>query len=94
MNIAIDLDRTIDRDTEFFAGIVELSKRFGHRMFLVSSRSDKDKSVVRRWARKIGIPPTMAICTSGAAKRWFCEQRNLDIHVWIDDDPNCIENGK
>lgn len=94
MNIAIDFDGTFDRDTGAWEAVIQVLRERGHQLFMVTSRSDDDKELVRRWAECSGISRGRVICTSGAAKRWFCEQRGLKIDVWIDDDPSSIINGK
>lgn len=96
MNIAIDLDGTIDKlGIHVVRVLVSACDIAGFRTFLVTSRSADDKETVRHWALLANINEHHVVYTSGAAKRWFCEQRGLKIDVWIiDDDPNCIENGK
>ena len=94
MNIAIDLDGTIDQHISMWNVVVRVMEIAGHNVFLVTSRSGADKQLAREYAESVGICQARVICTGGAAKRWFCEQRNLKIDVWIDDDPGSIENGK
>lgn len=95
MNIAIDYDGTIDRYPYSWDSAIRCFPS-DVLFYLVTSRHEVDKGFVREWLDEMGfnIHPGRIICTSGAAKRWFCEQRGLKIDVWIDDDPACIENGK
>lgn len=97
MNIAIDLDGTIDKlGIHVCHCFVSACHIAGVRVFVVSNRSNDDegKATVRRWAELIGVHASQAICTNGEAKKWHCEQRGLKIDVWIDDDPSSIINGK
>lgn len=94
MNIAIDFDGTFDRDTGAWEAVIATLAERGHQMFIVTSRHDDDKELVRQWAECSGISRGRVICTNGTAKKWFCEQRGLRIDVWIDDDPGSILNGK
>jgi hypothetical protein len=95
MNIAIDLDGTIDKlGVHVVRCILSACDLAGFRTFLVTSRSVEDKSLCQSWALLANINEHHVICTNGEAKRWHCEKRGLKIDVWIDDDPSSIINGK
>lgn len=95
MNLAIDLDGTIDKlGIHVVRCIVSTCDIAGFRTFLVTSRSVDDKDVCKHWALLTNINEHHVICTNGTAKKWFCEQRGLRIDVWIDDGPASIINGK
>jgi hypothetical protein len=95
MNIAIDLDGTADTHVEMFAAIVKIIELHGWTVYLVSSRQQVDRYIVKDWAKKLGIDPHRAICTGGIAKKFFCQViLGLTINQWWDDDPSSIINGK
>lgn len=94
MNIAIDLDGTIDKHLAMWEVVCKTMSLLGNHVYLVTSRSECDRNVANNYAASVGISRISVICTNGTAKKWFCEQRGLRIDVWIDDDPASIINGK
>jgi hypothetical protein len=82
VNIAIDWDNTFTRDPigwqDFITHFVD---RLGHSVWIVTSRSER--TPIDRYVSGIeGV-----IYCDFAAKKDITDQRGIDIHVWIDDDP-------
>jgi len=95
MNIAIDLDGTADTNVEMFTAIIKIIELHGWTVYLVSSRHQIDRYIVKEWAEKLGIDKRRTICTGGIAKNFFCQvMLGLTINQWWDDDPGSIINGK
>jgi hypothetical protein len=88
MNIMIDYDRTFTADVAMWREVIDNSFLFyGHKVFLVTSRSmEQPIDLVQDFVdRKIPI-----IYCAFRAKRDVCTEQGIRIDIWIDDDPQWI----
>lgn len=87
MNIMIDYDKTYTADVALWREVIDLMRFYGHKVYLVTSRSmDTPIDLWRDFAdRHISI-----IYCNFKAKRDVCESIGVSIDIWIDDDPEWI----
>ena len=90
INISLDYDGTVTSDYFAFSKLVELFKSRGHRVYIVTMRYEsecrQDANFMRLTEMVDGWCPTGRM-----AKRKYCEQQGLKIHIWIDDNPIAVE---
>ena len=86
MNIALDYDGTYTEDKELWDLFIEKSLDNGHKVFLVTMRYPEEiNSDIKELSKKIDV-----IFTSRKAKQVAVGLLNLEIDVWIDDNPHWI----
>ena len=92
MNISIDFDDTYTRDPLMWNDLVYLAKARGHKVYCVTARGESFPDEVTEVLDTIGqlIGQENCIFTDGKQKRQFCLDKNINIHVWIDDMPEAI----
>jgi hypothetical protein len=88
MHLALDYDDTYTLDPEFWDDFIALARRKGHRVYCVTCRVETPET-----AEIIDIPVPVYY-TSMGAKKAHMEARGIHIDVWIDDYPQCVENGR
>ncbi len=95
MNIAIDFDETITRDSVLWAGFIRDAKARGHNVFMVTCRRDTDdnRDTVQEWLRNANINLPVYFTKLGS-KIEHMGRAGIKIDIWIDDDPACIIHGK
>jgi hypothetical protein len=87
MNIAIDLDGTLDRDPELWRMFIGLCQQRGHRVVCVTARSvDDAEEAVEPWmaSKHLMLP---VYYTDRQSKTDYMASRDVKIDIWIDDDP-------
>lgn len=89
MRIAIDYDNTYDRNPAMWNRFITDAISQGCAVWIVSSRTDNEEN-----REQLRVKGCFLVLTSHSPKLWFCEQRGLNIDVWIDDDPFSITEGK
>lgn len=89
MRIALDYDGTYTADPVLWDRFITDAKSRGHKITVVTCRRDTEEN-----RQEVVVPGCLVLFTNLAAKKWAVEQRGLTIDVWVDDDPNCIANGK
>lgn len=103
MNIAIDFDDTFTADPDLWRSFIEDALNRGHLVYIVTCRMDNDENraeVHGDCGPQIGDSPITGLprhrhyFTSMSPKRWFMLQRGVVIDIWIDDIPDCVENGR
>lgn len=87
MNLVVDYDDTISRDERAFAEVIKTFRKFGHRVYIVTWRSESESNEIYiNWGDKVdGIYPT-----DRKAKEKFMYEQGIRIDVWIDDNPRAI----
>lgn len=80
MKLALDWDGTYDRDPDFWNAFIDLAKRYGHEVTIVTKRGLSNQTLV-------SLPGTSVIHTDRAAKLKFVEDRGQHFDIWIDDSP-------
>ena len=89
MTIALDFDGTYDLDPALWDRFIDDAKSRGHKVWIVTCRRDTDEN---RETVKVG--GCLVLFTNLQAKKWTLEQRGLRVDIWIDDQPECIANGR
>lgn len=85
LNIALDYDGTFTRDPLLWSLFVKSAMESGHQVYVVTYRHPELDKIEEF---PIDIP---IIYTNGVAKREHVDiYHGLEIHVWIDDQPECI----
>ncbi len=87
MNISVDYDGTITSDEPTFFKMMQLFKKAGHKVYIVTMRYPSEtNALLQDWVRYVdGI-----YFTGRRAKKPFMEQLGIKIDIWIDDNPNAI----
>lgn len=92
MNISIDFDDTYTRDPSLWNEFIRQARKRGHNVYCVTARcldyADEVAEVLESIGQMVG--PMNCIFTGGKAKRAFCQELSINIHVWIDDMPEAI----
>lgn len=83
MIIALDYDDCYTRHPIFWDSFIDDAKRHGHTVIGVTMRKPTEKAIM--FCDKICY-------TSRKAKRQYCEENNIIVDVWIDDNPASIYN--
>jgi len=89
MRIAIDYDGTYTADPDLWDGFIKAARAAGHKIWIVTCRRGDDEE-----RQDIKVPGAFIVFTAMMAKKAYCEQRLLNIDIWIDDDPASIIYGK
>ncbi len=96
MIIALDFDGTYTRDPAAWNTFIQNMQREGHVVYCVTMRypaghqqdaTGKEASAVEK---ALGHLVDGIHYTARKAKQTFMAERGIDIHVWIDDNPNWI----
>ena len=87
MNIGLDYDDTITRDPEAFKKIVKIFREVGHKVYIVTMRSEHECDDIRKeWGDLVD-----SIVPCGLkAKRSKTWELGICIHIWIDDMPQSV----
>jgi len=97
LKIGLDYDKCYNLDRDFWNDVVDLAKKKGHEVRIVTYRSPVDDKLSENQVRS-DIP---VIYTDGIAKRFFCNwfvdkkspvDHGWNPDVWIDDRPEVIGN--
>ncbi len=90
VNIGLDYDGTVTSDYYAFFKLVELFRNRGHKVYIVTMRYESECRQDANFMRLAEISDGW--CATGRmAKRKYCEQQGLKIHIWIDDNPIAVE---
>jgi hypothetical protein len=87
VNIAIDLDGTLDRDPGLWRMFIGLCQQRGHRVVCVTARSVGDaEEAVEPWmaSKHLMLP---VYYTNRQSKVDYMEDHGFKIDIWIDDQP-------
>lgn len=89
MIIALDFDDTYTRDPELFRRFVIEARSRHHKVYVVTMRYAKtsEEDEVRA---ELGHLVDGIYCTNRQLKKLFMFKQNINVHVWIDDNPNAI----
>jgi hypothetical protein len=80
--VALDYDNCYTVDPRVFDDIIKRFEDAGVRVVIVTSRLKKNCPA---------LPPWYEVhCTEGQAKQIYCELNDINISIWIDDDPQYI----
>ena len=92
MNISIDFDDTYTCDPVMWNEFILFAQARGHTVYCVTARGESFPDEVTEVLDTIGqlIGQENCIFTDGKQKRQFCLDKNINIHVWIDDMPEAI----
>lgn len=87
MNLGLDYDDTYTRHPEMWDKVIRDMRSFGHKVYLVTWRSEGESGeVYRKLGNKLdGVYPTNRL-----AKEAFMYAQGIRIDVWIDDNPRAI----
>ena len=94
MLIAIDFDRTIDRDPALWREFIRLAREAGHLVALVTARRQTADNVdlIDEWlaAQQIDLP---VYFTNLRSKVAHMAAIGLNVDIWIDDNPRTCAMG-
>jgi hypothetical protein len=88
MIVAFDFDETYNLDPNTWDKVIRALQTGGHKVVLATYRHptlDYDPLFERLAIMNVSI-----FCTDGKAKKQFLMDRGINVHVWIDDNPNSI----
>jgi hypothetical protein len=95
LNIAIDYDDTFTADPAAIAALVNLMKGYGHHVMVVSCRRNTGDNVALIMDSLREHCCMMPIYLTGlGAKRPYMEERGVNVHIWIDDKPESVKEGR
>ncbi len=87
MQIALDYDGTYTEDPEFWEEVKSLADFFGHSIFFVTKRGPNNKG-------EIPVGDWQVHYCDRKAKVEYCKLKDIEVNVWIDDDPvNLFKDG-
>ncbi len=93
MNIALDYDGTFTSDPLLWLMFIHNVLARKHSIYVVTMRypSECDGTLgsIAQVLRDESVP---IICTSRMAKRPYCLNLGIEIHVWIDDTPLAVDS--
>ena len=90
MNIALDYDDTYTKDPELWDSFVDAARERGHKVWIVTCRRNTEENRL-----DIGRPAGCVVFYSNLGPKLdYMKSLFLKVDVWIDDDPNCVLNGK
>ncbi len=89
MIVAMDFDDTYTLDPAAWDVVIRDLENAGHEVICVTCRRDTDEN-----REKVQCGQLTVYFTGLRPKREFMLRRGVKVDVWIDDDPNCVENGK
>jgi len=86
----LDYDGTYGADVEMWKQIIPIMQASNHNIYLVTSRGMDTPVELAQDFKDFGIP---IIYCNYRAKRKVCEERGINISIWVDDDPFRIDKG-
>lgn len=90
MRIALDYDKTYTADPNAWRNIINfLIGNNRATIHIVTSRDDRDTVEDTEWFKAGNIP---VVYCDYKAKRQVCEERGIQIDIWIDDNPYFIDH--
>lgn len=90
MNIALDYDGTYTSDPNMWLRFVLDAQEKGHTVYIVTMRYESECWQKEAFDHRLTALLVPLICTARMAKKPFCEERGIHIHVWIDDHPEAV----
>ena len=97
MVIAFDIDDTITRHPQFFAFLTQALIAAGHRVLIITFRSDRmsTESDLRDWG--IGwttlVTSTLEACLATGVDEWKASEcRKAGVDVFFEDDPSVLKH--
>lgn len=87
MTIAIDYDGTFTRDQDFWRSVINSAIHRGHRVIIVTNRSERDKISLPPFAQAVPI----YYCDRRLKEQHMLGAHGIKVDVWIDDMPGCIQ---
>ncbi len=87
MNIGLDYDGTITEDPDAWLEFCQIMVRSGHNIWIVTMRYPSEgQDIDDRFYQVV----KNVVYTNRQPKRAACQARGIDIHVWIDDNPEAV----
>lgn len=93
MKIALDFDGTFTAAPALWITFIDLARRFGHEVRIVTMRCAIKDGI--NWAHAgCLLPPAEVIWCDGQPKRDYCRTvAKWEPDIWIDDDPYALIHG-
>lgn len=92
MIIALDYDDTYTADPDLWDSFIENAVNSGHRVIVVTCRRDTREN--RDECRVPDIAWNDHFFTNLSPKRWYMEDKEISVDIWIDDLPESIKEGR
>jgi acid phosphatase class B len=89
MNLSLDYDNTYTRDPEFWDVFIDIAKRRGHTVYVVTMRTPGEGEEVIKYLQH---QVEAILFTSRRNKHDYCFDQRISIDVWIDDMPYFVMN--
>jgi len=88
MLIAIDFDDTLTADASLWRCFIQNAEKLGHRCICITARRRTDDNVksIDDWMISHGINIPVYF-TALASKIEYARKAELNVDIWIDDDP-------
>lgn len=91
MNIALDYDGTFTSDPDLWCTFIHQSLIRGHKVYVVTMRYASECEDFHPLLKYWNLP----VVATGKdndryAKRKACEELGINIHIWIDDNPEAV----
>jgi hypothetical protein len=87
VKFALDYDGTYTNDPLLWRLFVQNALERGHEVYIVTMRYPSECASIDPWFGRMGVK---IIATSRGAKRVITEALGIEIHVWIDDNPEAV----
>lgn len=84
--IAIDYDGVISDDNEGWLVVINLLKKLGHKIIIVTYRNSS-QSYELNFLKLAGFP---VYFTNHESKKNYLAEKEIDVDIWIDDDIETI----
>ncbi|WP_396190402.1 hypothetical protein [Flavobacterium sp.] len=89
ISVGLDFDGTVTSDYHGFAAMAKMMRHRGHKVYLVTMRYQseclRDKAFMELASELDGY-----IHTDRQAKKTYCKNKGIHIHIWIDDNPEAV----
>jgi hypothetical protein len=83
--ISVDYDDTYTADPSLFSEFIEMAKRNGHYVIMVTSRNENTSPIT-------DVSGIEIFYTNGRLKEDYMNEIGLTPNIWVDDSPQNISN--
>jgi hypothetical protein len=90
MNIALDYDGTYTSQPEMWLRFVLDAQFHGHVVYVVTMRYPSECTGDHSFDHRLGALGVAILATSRKAKKPYCDEIGIPMHIWIDDHPEAV----
>jgi len=88
LTIGLDFDDTYTADPELWDRFVCVASQRGHRVVVVTCRRDTEEN--RKALQEADLPCLWFYANMGAKETVLRHEHGIEVDIWIDDDPACV----